>query len=120
MGWKRRGQNRYFYLRRGENGRVVTDYFGRGEVAELAASVMEEAQKQQAIRVGVSKFRHNLLQAASQAWFDLNLECQRRMEQTLGTVGYRRVNHGPCRCRAQASLPRPPRAETVEESRWFG
>ena len=81
---------------------------------------MEEAQTRQAIRTTVTKSRHNLLQAAGQAWFDLDRACRTRMEQTLGVEGYHRVRHGPWkRCLAGALSPCPPRAETSEESRWL-
>ena len=38
MGWDHRGEKRYYYRTRRQNGRPVRTYFGTGETAELAAT----------------------------------------------------------------------------------
>lgn len=41
MSWETRGNNKYFYRKRRENGRVVSEYVGSGDVAEFIAAVAE-------------------------------------------------------------------------------
>ena len=48
MGWERRGDNLYYYRKRREGGHVVSEYVGRGEVAELIADLdmLEKARRE--------------------------------------------------------------------------
>jgi hypothetical protein len=41
MGWKRIGNHSYFYRSRRQGGRVVSDYFGRGELGTLSARLAQ-------------------------------------------------------------------------------
>jgi len=48
MGWERRGDNLYYYRKRREGDHVVSEYVGRGEVAELIAHLdaLEREQRE--------------------------------------------------------------------------
>lgn len=50
MGWERRWNKRYYYRARKVNGRVVKEYVGTGEVAELAARLDAEAANVRALQ----------------------------------------------------------------------
>lgn len=41
MGWEKRGNRSYYYQKRREGNRVVSEYVGSGRVAELAARLQE-------------------------------------------------------------------------------
>jgi hypothetical protein len=45
MGWERRGDNLYYYRKRREGDRVVSEYVGRGQAAELIADLDLLARK---------------------------------------------------------------------------
>ncbi len=48
MGWETRNGRRYYYRKRWEGGRVVSEYVGRGDMAGLFAA-MDDADAQQAV-----------------------------------------------------------------------
>ena len=39
MGWEQRGNERYYYRKRREGGHVISEYIGKGEIAELLAKM---------------------------------------------------------------------------------
>lgn len=41
MGWEKRGNRRYYYVKRRRSGRVISNYFGRGPLAEELATINE-------------------------------------------------------------------------------
>ena len=44
MGWETRGNSRYYYRKKRQKGKVVSEYVGTGEVA-LMASQLDQEQK---------------------------------------------------------------------------
>src|SRR5262245_20546833 len=73
MGWKRIGNHSYFYRSRREAGRVVSEYFGRGESASLMAQIVEIDQQYRLVeRTGRKEERHEAerQERAFRAWFD--------------------------------------------------
>ena len=48
MGWEQRRGKRYYYRKRREGGRVVSEYFGAGLRAEQVAARDEQARRQRA------------------------------------------------------------------------
>lgn len=71
MSWETRGNNRYYYRRRKVNGRVVAEYIGAGDVAELLAKSDElDRQRRQ-------------LEAAE--WRSI-VEADRRQEKALADI----------------------------------
>lgn len=118
MVWERRGKNQYFYTSRRDHGRVIKVYFGRGEVAQLAESVENEARSRRTRVAEQRRTRARLLRRGSLALEELRRECNNRIEVQMGIAGFHRLNRGQWRRRrGGASFPRPPYTETEESAR---
>jgi hypothetical protein len=46
MGWETRGNRLYYYVKRRESGRVISDYIGGGALAEMLAAINELEQQE--------------------------------------------------------------------------
>lgn len=46
MGWETRGNNQYYYRKRRQNGRVLSDYVGAGPLVELLATFDEHERQE--------------------------------------------------------------------------
>ena len=46
MGWEKKGNNSYYYRKRREGKRVISEYVGAGPVAEMIALLDEEERQQ--------------------------------------------------------------------------
>jgi len=49
MGWERRGNSRYYYRKRREGDRVVSEYVGSGPLAELASALDDLTREEQSL-----------------------------------------------------------------------
>ena len=86
MGWENRRRKKFFYRARRENGRIVKEYMGKGEVAEAAAKrdEAERAQRAELKRIGV------ILDA-------LRIVIDVLIEDQMIAAGYHRHDRGPWR-----------------------
>lgn len=50
MGWEQRGNNRYYYHKRREGHRVISEYVGSGPLAELASTLDELTRQEQCLQ----------------------------------------------------------------------
>lgn len=110
MGWEYRAGRKYYYRKRREDGRVVSEYVGAGPLAELTAMQFEAAPlierwKQAAVDTFVADF-----DAAGAAYDALSAAVDERVELVLSALGYRRRNGEWRRCRAArlGDAPSPP------------
>jgi hypothetical protein len=73
MGWRRIGNHRYFYLLRREGGRVVSEYFGRGESAGRMAQLNQDAREGRDERRALYQAERKIAERDEKklaAWFD--------------------------------------------------
>jgi hypothetical protein len=73
MGWKRIGNHRYFYALRRKAGRVVSEYFGRGESAGRMAQLNRDAQEGRDDRRALEQAERKTAEREEKklaAWFD--------------------------------------------------
>lgn len=100
MAWRenhRTGQRYYYRNRRNENGRVVTQYLGRGEEAQAAAqAVKARLANRRAHQLALDDLQAALRQADT-AMARLCSAVTVIMEATLLALGYHRTNYGPWR-----------------------
>lgn len=50
MGWEQRGNHRYYYHKRREGHRVISEYVGSGPLAELASTLDELTRQEQCLQ----------------------------------------------------------------------
>ena len=86
MGWERRGATICFYHPRRVDGRVVKDYLGCGNAAQLAADVIAEARDRRASIIQARKAEQARLVELDGAVDRLDRACDLMTEATL-TVG---------------------------------
>lgn len=81
MGWERRGRGRYYYYKRREGGRVVSQYAGSGPVAQAIA-----AQQAQDTRLWEGIRAQARLERAQDAELDAAIERAGAAVQALVTA----------------------------------
>lgn len=92
MGWEKRGQSIYYYRKVRRGPRVVTQYVGKGEAAELAARLAEENKRkrkneQMARRMAKQELRARIL-AAENAAVEFEKLAQAITRAQLYALGY--------------------------------
>ena len=45
MGWEKRGNKSYYYRKRRVNGRVCSEYVGRGAIAQISVEIIQNDQR---------------------------------------------------------------------------
>jgi hypothetical protein len=92
MAWEERPWGRYYYRSERRGGRVVKRYFGRGEVARLAADLDSDARARRAAEAGrLLALREGLL-PAERLSESLDRACSEMAEAVLTAAGFHRPN----------------------------
>jgi len=104
MGWETRNGKGHYYIRTTrQRGRIVREYFGTGELGEIAATLDELARAERALRA-----KHAALVAASSMKVDQLTKLDKLVaayvksveaaaHQALSAAGYRRHERGEWR-----------------------
>ena len=95
MGWERRGNGLYYYLKRRIGGRVVSQYVGKGPMADLLALEAVHAKDDREWQAA----RRRL---AAQEWAELSQAvsgAEREADAMLNAYGLHRPKRGPWRVR---------------------
>jgi hypothetical protein len=105
MGWKTRAGHAYFYRIRRENGRVVSEYIGRGELAASYAECLTEARDSQArLRAAERADLHYFRDEIAELGFDdYSLKCQSLVDAAMLASGHHRHDRGQWRRRRGVS-----------------
>src|SRR5436189_258957 len=102
MAWETRGNRRYYYQSERVYGRVVKQYVGSGEVAELIDVVnLDKQAARDAERAKVRAERDELSRLES-VLVSLGDFADAAAEEAMRAAGYHRIKRGPWRkCRGQ-------------------
>ncbi len=87
MGWERRGDTMWFYHPRRVDGRVVKDYLGCGQAAQLAADLIAEARDGRAAINQARKAEQDRLDHLDGAVDQLDRACAMMAQATLTAGG---------------------------------
>jgi hypothetical protein len=97
MSWERRGGQWVCYRARRVNGRVVKDYYGRGDVAEFAAAAHLELREDRRSKLEEQQAERGQLWEADAALETLHAETNAAVRQVLTAVGYHQHKRGEWR-----------------------
>ncbi len=95
MAYRQRGRKRYYYLVRRIGGRVVTEYCGRGALAEVEAGLAEDRRFRRQMR----GWYRQQVRAACRLTRAFRQAVQQLTSATLLAHGHHRSNGGPWRKR---------------------
>jgi hypothetical protein len=63
MAWEKRGNNRYYYRKRREGKRIISEYVGRGDVAQLISAIdLDERMEHQYKKEQLKKYKSDVHQ----------------------------------------------------------
>jgi hypothetical protein len=102
MGWERRGKAGrmvYYRVTRSAEGKVVKQYFGRGERAAAAAAVVARSKAQRNADRQAVQEEQALLAGPEGVMVELIQVAHLLMEGTLLASGFHRLNYGKWRKR---------------------
>ncbi len=77
MGWEDRGGNRYYYRKRWEGGRCISEYLGAGATAELLSACEAYRRAEAAQQRQAEEERRRQQEQGSQAVKALGVNCGR-------------------------------------------
>jgi hypothetical protein len=99
VSWERRGDRRYYYAAGRRDGRVVKRCLGAGAVAELTATLHEQARRDRAAAAAALRAEQERLAELDRRGRDLDRRCALLVEAHLLLAGFHRPNYGPWRRR---------------------
>lgn len=88
MGWKAINGKRYFYASVREGEQVRSVYIGAGELGTVAASLIEEDQREKLLRRSEQTEERETLQTLDKALDDLAETARRCADEVLVDLGY--------------------------------
>lgn len=102
MAWETRGQRRYYYRGRREQGRVIKVYVGGGAAGEQAAREDEQRQIARAVQRGIAELERASAKPAHDLMIELDSQVTIAIRSALTKSGYhqhargrwRRKRHG--------------------------
>jgi hypothetical protein len=90
MAWEQRGNRRYYYRKRREGKRVISEYQGTGDLAELTAKIDQIEQEQEQERRQAWAAKKAEVEAVDAVLADYNNLVQAMTDATLLLAGYRK------------------------------
>lgn len=111
MGWQTKGNGQYYTRSRRENGRVVREYVGRGEVAQLIAQIDGLEREQQATERERNQIKQRERDALDKTAHDFYDQVETIVQTVLAEAGYHRHARGQWRKRRRRELPHVPIVE---------
>ena len=88
MAWEQRGNNRYYYCKRWEDGRCISVYLGAGTTADLLATCEQYRRAEEAQAREAERARRGEVEAMDQAIAELAQLTRELTRAVLVTNGY--------------------------------
>jgi len=103
MSWEKRNKQTYYYRRRRVNGRIVSEYLGRGPLAQAAQALADQEARQKADERAVLQELDRLAQIVD----EYGEQVEMLVTAHLLLNGYH-CHHGQWRKRRKPKTPVPP------------